>query len=249
VGTPFSLSVVSTSGLPPTYVVLSGPGVINASPNGGFALTATGTGPITVQVTQAGNSNISAAGAVVFTVNPALAINAGTTLPAGVLNVMFSPTRFTASGGTLPYTWTATGLPAGLTINQATGVVSGTPTTAAGSPYAVTITVVDANGTMASESLTLAVVTASLTITTAGPLPGGTVGTAYPPTTIAASGGAGVYAWGATGMPPGLSINSSTGVISSPPGPTAPGAYTVVVTVTDSVGNVASAIFSITVLP
>ncbi|MEC3977514.1 M4 family metallopeptidase [Amycolatopsis sp. H20-H5] len=43
-----------------------------------------------------------------------------------------------ASGGTAPYTWTATGLPAGLSINASTGAISGTPTTAATSNVTVT---------------------------------------------------------------------------------------------------------------
>ncbi|HEX8306117.1 MAG TPA: M28 family peptidase, partial [Jatrophihabitans sp.] len=38
--------------------------------------------------------------------------------------------QMSASGGTAPYTWTATGLPAGLSINASTGLISGTPTTA-----------------------------------------------------------------------------------------------------------------------
>ena len=35
-----------------------------------------------------------------------------------------------ATGGTSPYTWSATSLPTGLSINTSTGVVSGTPTAA-----------------------------------------------------------------------------------------------------------------------
>jgi Zn-dependent metalloprotease len=46
-----------------------------------------------------------------------------------------------ASGGTAPYTWTATGLPAGLSINSGTGTISGTPTTA--NTYSVTVTAAD----------------------------------------------------------------------------------------------------------
>ena len=156
VGTPFSLSGISTTGLPLTFTVLSGPGVINTSPFG-VTLTATGTSPITVQVTQAGNANIGAADPVVVTVNPALTINGGTTLPAGVLNVAYNATRFTAVGGKPPYTWTASGLPAGLSINAATGVVSGTPTTAVGSPFAVIVKVTDSASETASAAFSITV--------------------------------------------------------------------------------------------
>ena len=45
-----------------------------------------------------------------------------------------------ASGGTTPYTFSATGLPAGLSINSSTGVISGTPTTTGTSSVTATVT-------------------------------------------------------------------------------------------------------------
>ncbi|HEY0639236.1 MAG TPA: S8 family serine peptidase [Pseudonocardiaceae bacterium] len=46
--------------------------------------------------------------------------------------------QMTASGGTPPYTWSATGLPPGLSINASSGLISGTPTTPG--TYTVTVT-------------------------------------------------------------------------------------------------------------
>ncbi len=49
-----------------------------------------------------------------------------------------------AISGTPPYSWSVVGaLPPGLTLTAATGVISGTPTTA--NPYAFTIRVTDSN--------------------------------------------------------------------------------------------------------
>ncbi|MFC0627895.1 M4 family metallopeptidase [Kribbella deserti] len=58
--------------------------------------------------------------------------------------------QLAATGGTTPYSWSATGLPAGLSVNASTGLISGTPTTAATST--VTAKVTDAAGKTASVS-------------------------------------------------------------------------------------------------
>ncbi len=56
--------------------------------------------------------------------------------------------QMAATGGTAPYTWSATGLPTGLSINSSTGLISGTVTRIATST--VTVTAVDAASRSAS---------------------------------------------------------------------------------------------------
>ena len=59
--------------------------------------------------------------------------------------------QLSASGGTSPYTWTATGLPTGLSISSS-GLISGTPS-AAGT-YSVTATAKDSTGKTGSATFT-----------------------------------------------------------------------------------------------
>ncbi|WP_219941248.1 putative Ig domain-containing protein [Iamia sp. SCSIO 61187] len=89
---------------------------------------------------------------------PLLAINTST-LPPGTVGSPYTATA-TATGGITPYRWTVTGLPAPLTINSATGAITGTPTTP--TTATVTIRVTDAAGTTTTR-------TATLTITTTPP--------------------------------------------------------------------------------
>jgi hypothetical protein len=109
----------------------------------------------------------------------------------------------TATGGTAPYTWTASGLPTGLSISSG-GVISGTPSTAG--TYTVTVTATDSASHSGSASFTWTITTTSGC--TAAQLlgnPGFETGSAAPWTTTAGvinSNGAGEtshsgswYAW------------------------------------------------------
>lgn len=83
----------------------------------------------------AGEPSCVAGGASVKVTNAVeRTVTAGTTI---------TPFTLAASGGTSPYTWSAAGLPSGLTINASTGQVSGTLGTQATGSYTVTVTVTD----------------------------------------------------------------------------------------------------------
>ncbi len=102
-------------------------------------------------------------------------------LPAGSVGTAYSQT-LKAVNGFSPYSnWTvASGaLPGGLTLNAATGVISGTPATTAGSPFSFGVSVQDAAGNVSGvRSLSIAIGSTSITGSVkwnGSPVPGATV--------------------------------------------------------------------------
>lgn len=63
---------------------------------------------------------------------------------SGIDSVALTNQTMVATGGNAPYTYTAVGFPAGVTIGLASGIVSGTPTTPG--VYPATVTVADSGG-------------------------------------------------------------------------------------------------------
>jgi hypothetical protein len=152
-----------------------------------------------------------------------------------------------ASGGAGPYTYavTAGALPAGLVLNPATGVLTGTPTSAG--PATFTVTATDANG--CAGTVTYTVTVAACPVITVAPLaaPPARLGVAYSQL-ITASGGTGAYVFTVLSgtLPPGLTL-SAGGLLAGTP--TAVGSSTVTIRVTDGNGCPADFIFTILVAP
>jgi hypothetical protein len=102
------------------------------------------------------------------------------TLPAAYVGVPYTQ-AFAVAGGIAPITWTLAGsLPIGLSLNAATGMLSGTPTVANPSGSTFTVTAKDAMGLSAASTVTLPVVIATqvasvLSSFTADPPAGSTV--------------------------------------------------------------------------
>ena len=234
-----------------TYSITGLPAGLTTDGNGditGKPTTATGS-PFTVTVTVTDSSGNTVKQTYSLTISSVLTITAPTTLPTAGLNTPYTSTTLSVGGGIAPYTWSATGLPTGLSIGLLTGTIGGTATVGTGSPYAVVVTVTDSTGTKATMNYSLTVGAGGVTITGPSALPSGTVGVAYTSTSITATGGSSVYTYTATGLPSGLTINSTTGAITGTPTTTTGSPFTVVVTVTDSSANTATKSYALTINP
>jgi hypothetical protein len=154
-------------------------------------------------------------------------------LPNGMVGVPYTAT-VAAMGGQTPYPWSVTGtLPAGLTLNAATGVISGTPTAAAYSKFTVKVEDSFAIKKTAEKAFTISIAAAGAIQIVNTSLPDGTAGAAYT-ATVTALGGTAPLTWTLSlgALPAGLTLSAATGVISGTP--TAAGTSTITLTVTDS---------------
>ncbi len=143
--------------------------------------------------------------------------------------------RATASGGILPYVFTApAGVPAGLAFAR-DGALTGSPTAPGNFTYTIRV---DDNSTSPVQfgltQCSINVLGMAIPLTGACSTPAGTAGSAYSGA-ITASGGAGRYAFAITGgaLPPGLTM-SSAGAISGTIAATASGNYPFATTITDA---------------
>lgn len=204
----------------------------------------------TYTATNAGGTS-STATVTVTVVTPTLVMTPanGTALNATVGSA-FSQ-AFGMSGGATPYTFslviTAGSMPSGMIFNTATGLLSGTPTSAG----TVAFNISAADNTSGSapaplvQSYTLTA-TAPMLSLSPGSLPSAVLGTIYTQT-LTTSGGSTPYTYSLAGtLPPGIAL-SSAGVLSGVP--TATGDFDFTVTATDSHSFSTSQNYRITINP
>jgi hypothetical protein len=238
--TPFSLQLSASGGSGLTWSVSSGalPAGLNLNSSTGLISgtpTQTGEAHFQIKVADAsGRSDVQTY--TLLIVEPLrLAKPAPTVGEVGIELKL----ALVATGGQAPYTWSATGLPAGLTLDAAAGTISGTPTATGGTDLKVTVK--DSLGLQTTLDVNLPVV-AKLTIVKRA-LPAATVGSAYS-ARVRVIGGVAPRTWSAK-LPAGLRINSRTGVISGTP--RRAGTARITIQVIDNLGVVSKATFTLKV--
>ncbi|MDZ4857230.1 MAG: Ig domain-containing protein [Nitrospirota bacterium] len=225
---PYASALAGTGGTTPyTWRLKAGtpplPSGLSLSPNGVLSGTPTVTSAAThiFTLTDATPRTVEKALQLSIRANP-LSITT-TSLPQGTANQSYSET-LEATGGTGAYTWRLAGnspaLPTGLTLNPSTGEIGGTPTGPSNNNYTFTVTdQTPPTPQAATKTLRLIIGNAppDLIITTASPLPSGTVTQPYN-LTLTSTGGTGGKTWDMSSgsLPAGLNLSPS-GVISGTP--------------------------------
>jgi len=244
VGVPYSQQLTADGGGTQVWSVTSGslPAGLTLSSTGLLAGTPTAAVQSSFQVfVKDTSSSRSDTKTMALEILAPLAATVGSA-PVSEVGIAFKGITPAATGGKVPYTWAATGLPAGLTMDPATGAISGTPTEAG--TFAGKATVTDANTTTATVDVPLTVAP-KLAIATRR-VPSVKVGGAYR-AVIRALGGVPPLRWKVTAghFPIGLRLDTRAGVLGGKPQKA--GIFAITLTVTDNLGATAEQNLSVVV--
>jgi formylglycine-generating enzyme required for sulfatase activity len=189
----------AATGLPGGLQVASATGVISGTP------TASGTFGVSISAINLGGTDTEMLSLVVIT--PPAPVISSAASATGTDGIAFA---YQIAASNNPTSFNATNLPPGVGFSASTGLISGTPT--ASGTFGPTISAINAGGTN-SKTLTLVILQPAPVITS-GLNASGVNGTAFNYQILGTNN---ADTFSATGLPPGLSVNASTGVISGTP--------------------------------
>jgi len=171
-----------------------------------------------------------------------LALQAQQTITATSGQVGVAYSYQVSSNATPPVQYGASGLPAGLAINQSSGLITGTPTAAGTVVGTVSVT---SNGQTNNANISITIAAAPNTsVINSATSASGTVGTAF---SYTATGTNTPTSFNISGLPGGLTANATTGVISGTP--TTAGSYSVTVSANNAGGTGAAVTVAVTIAP
>jgi sugar lactone lactonase YvrE len=235
---PFNFTFAASGFPTPTFAVASGSlptGLTLNTSSGVLSGTPTASGVYTFTVSATNSSGSVTSGSISMTVGSVPAFTAVSPASTGVVGSAYSYT-FSASGyPAASFSVTSGSLPAGLSLNTSSGVLSGTPTTTGVSTFTVSAANVFGSVTSASISITVQSVPA---FTADSPASSVSEGVSYSYTFTASGSPAPTFSVSAGSLPTGLSLNSSTGVLSGTPSAT--GSFTFTVGATNAAGGASS---------
>jgi len=186
------------SGLPAGLTVSTATGLITGKS------TVTGTKSVTLTATNAAGSSTAPLTITTTLAKPVISS------PSAASGAVGQPFSYQVTASNNPTSFGASGLPAGLNVSAATGLISGTPSSAGS--FNATVSATNAGGTGTSP-LTISIGSAAPVITSALSV-GAATGVAFS-YQVTATGQPNQFA--ATGLPAGLMVNTSTGLITGTP--------------------------------
>jgi len=237
----------AATGLPPGLSLAAGSGQITGIP---MQSQASGNSNVfNVSVSATNGAGPGGSSALAFTINPNVvpAVSGATLTPSQ--NVAFNYDVRAGNVTNLPVSvpitgFAATGLPTGLSINAA-GIISGTPTVSGS--FTAQVTATNAVGTSTNATFTINVTPTVVPLISSPTAVTGTIDTPITPVSIVASNPP-VTAYGGTGLPPGITVNPTTGLISG--APTSHGTFNATLTATNAAGPGSLAVtFTIAAVP
>ena len=234
--------VFTATNLPPGLSIDPNTGIISGAVTAGDSIA--GTYTVTMTATDSVNPASSASQTIQWAINPLVTLgNPGslTNIDGDIVSVLSSCSD--SAGNALVFT--ATNLPPGLSIDANTGIISGAVTAgdSIAGTYTVTMTATDSVNPASSASETFQwAVNPLVTLGNPGSLTN-TDGDFVTVLSSCSDSAGNALVFTATNLPPGLSIDPNTGIISGAvtAGDSIMGTYTVTVTATDSVNPASSA--------
>ncbi|HTO30481.1 MAG TPA: putative Ig domain-containing protein [Pararhizobium sp.] len=236
---------VTAGALPAGLSLNTSTGAITGTPTAG----AFGTTNFTVTATAATTGSTAASYSITIAAPSVVMTPASGALASGTGGIAYSTTISATGGvGTITYAVTAGALPPGLTLNTSTGVISGVPTATGTFNSSITATAATSGSAVNTYSIMVTGPPLNLSPATGTALTSGIVGSAYSDTSVSASAPVGAVIFLGSGLPDGLTMNTTTGAIIGTPTASAFGTTTIGVDVQSVLfGNVEQATYTITI--